>query len=215
MQSTVADIISYGIFWAVFGCIHSFMASETFKEPWRRILGPLAGFERLIFNAVSVVALHAVLSFGRYNLAFAPVFQPTDIFRWALYHVQGAGILLLIWGLSAYDLGLFAGLKQVWAGFRKRRVDFEPMARSLPHQYIRHPLYSGLLLVIWFRPLNEFMFFTNLFATIYLLLGMRLEEGRLSILYGAEYDSYRRAIPALFPNPKRRWHPPADAETDS
>jgi methanethiol S-methyltransferase len=207
MQSSIVDITAYGIFWLIFGLTHSFMASQTFKAPWKRLLGPLAPWERLIYNAIAIVAISAVLSFAQQNLANQPLFHPEKAIKWLLWFIQGAGFLLMLWSLSTYDLMRFAGLKQVWAGFRKQKIAEEPFVYSSLHQFVRHPIYSSALLLLWSRTQNEAMLITNIFATIYLLIGMHWEEGRLSALYGEEYDNYRSAIPALIPNPKRRWQP--------
>ena len=86
------------------------------------------------------------------------------------------------------------------------------MVFSTPHQFIRHPMYSGALLLLWFRPMSEATLVTNLFASIYLLIGLRWEEGRLLAIYGEEYDQYRQAVPALIPHPKRRWLPESNPD---
>ncbi|MBF0194108.1 MAG: hypothetical protein HQL71_06095 [Magnetococcales bacterium] len=207
MQSSIVDITAYGLFWLIFGFTHSFMASETFKAPWLRILGPLAPWERLIYNVVAMVAISAVLSFAQQNLVTQPAFQPEGAVKWLLWLVQGAALLLLFLSLSAYDLLRFAGLKQIWMGYFKQKLANEPLVYSTLHQYVRHPIYSSVLLLLWSRTQSEAMLITNTFATIYLLIGMKLEEGRLSELYGEEYDSYKNAVPALIPNPNRRWQP--------
>lgn len=207
MQSDIVNISAYAVFWLLFGILHSSMASKSFKEPWCRFLGPLAGFERLIFNAVSIVAIEAVLAFGSYNLANSPIFQPLGIIKWLFILVQLAGVGVILWSFRAYDIWRFAGIKQVWAKYKKRRVGDEPMALSTPHHFVRHPMYSGALLLLWFRPMDEAVLITNLFASIYLLIGLRLEEGRLLVLYGSEYAEYRQTVPVLIPNPKRRWLP--------
>jgi protein-S-isoprenylcysteine O-methyltransferase Ste14 len=48
-------------------------------------------------------------------------------------------------------------------------------------------------------------------ASGYLLVGLRLEEGRLVALHGDVYRDYRRRVPALLPRPWR-WLRRADAE---
>ncbi|MBF0454780.1 MAG: hypothetical protein HQL72_08200 [Magnetococcales bacterium] len=215
MQSDSVDITVYGLFWLLFGLLHSVMASEAFKGAWRRILGPFASFERLIFNGVSVFAIMEVFSFARHNLAFVPFFQPIGMMKWSFLSIQGVGLMVLIWSFTAYDIWRFLGLKQIWAGLSKHRIGEEPMVFSLPHQFVRHPLYSGTLLIIWFRPMTEAMVITNLFATLYLLIGLNWEEKRLLALYGASYRRYQQAVPALIPRWNRRWQPTASSEQGS
>jgi protein-S-isoprenylcysteine O-methyltransferase Ste14 len=68
--------------------------------------------------------------------------------------------------------------------------------------WMRHPLYTGGLLFIWFTPLMT----RNLLAlivglTLYLILGAFLEERRLLHEFGEAYAEYRRCVPMLIPLP--------------
>ncbi|MBF0381549.1 MAG: hypothetical protein HQL69_11055 [Magnetococcales bacterium] len=205
MQSSIVDITAYGLFWLMFGLTHSIMASEKFKAPWRRFLGPLAYCERLIYNGISMVAIAAVFTYANENLAMEPLFQPQGVIKWLFWLLQGLGFVLLIWSLSTYDLLRFAGLRQIYAGITKQKIAPEPLVISKLHCFVRHPIYSSVLLLLWFRPQNEAMFITNIFATLYLFIGMSWEDKRLKALYGEDYQQYCQAVPAIVPHPKRRW----------
>jgi methanethiol S-methyltransferase len=213
MQSSIVDITAYGLFWLLFGLLHSFMASDTFKEPWLRILGPLAPLERLFFNGISTVAILAVFSFGHHNLSKAVFFGPEGAVKWLLLIIQGAGFIIVLWSFFSYDIWRFMGLKQLVVGLKKERIGPEPLVVTSLHRFVRHPMYSGLLLILWFQPMDEMTFISHFFATLYLLLGLRWEEGRLSALYEGEYDRYKQVVPPLIPHPKRRWQPKPESRS--
>jgi protein-S-isoprenylcysteine O-methyltransferase Ste14 len=76
------------------------------------------------------------------------------------------------------------------------------LIRSGPYRLVRHPIYTGLLTMYvgtavvsgtWLAILGVAM---AIFAYIRKL---RLEEAKLSIEFGAEYDAYRHASWALVP----------------
>lgn len=73
------------------------------------------------------------------------------------------------------------------------------------HRYVRHPLYLGTLLFVWGLFLM-FPFLNNLIAaaviTIYVLIGIRLEEEKLLLEYGIEYQLYKAKVPRLIPKLK-------------
>ncbi len=70
------------------------------------------------------------------------------------------------------------------------------------HKYVRHPLYFGTLLFVW----GLFLllpFLSNLIAvvvlTIYVLIGIHLEEQKLILEYGEKYKQYSKNVPKLIP----------------
>ena len=70
------------------------------------------------------------------------------------------------------------------------------------HKYVRHPLYLGTLLFIW-GLLFIFPFLNNLIACLvitgYILVGIELEEKKLKMEFGDQYDEYAKSVPKLIP----------------
>lgn len=189
--------LAYAGLWALFGASHSVMASETFKIRWRRLLGPLARAERLFFNLFALLFFWQVHGYGLRNLPHNPVFLPEGALQWVLWGIQGLAVFFLLWALSEYDLPRFAGIKNLVAG----ELGPEPLLVDGLHRHIRHPLYAPLLVILWTRPMDTATLATNFCATIYLFIGTWFEEKRLSALYGAAYDDYRKRVPGFIP----RW----------
>jgi protein-S-isoprenylcysteine O-methyltransferase Ste14 len=82
------------------------------------------------------------------------------------------------------------------------------------HRYVRNPIYLGSLLIF----VGEALLFGSLRLLVYAVIGWAgaagfvrwYEEPALARRFGAEYDTYRRAVPAWRP----RLHPrtPSDRE---
>ena len=74
---------------------------------------------------------------------------------------------------------------------------------SGPFAYVRHPLYSSLmitippLLVIWFANLLFFIPWIIIILISHFVVA--IEERRLIIVFGEAYENYRRHVPALIP----------------
>jgi protein-S-isoprenylcysteine O-methyltransferase Ste14 len=72
-----------------------------------------------------------------------------------------------------------------------------------PFAYVRHPLYSTLLLtipplfIIWLSDLLFFLPWALLVVLSHFVV--RLEERGLIDVFGEEYERYRRYVPALLP----------------
>ena len=81
----------------------------------------------------------------------------------------------------------------------------EPLATGGLNAFVRHPLYSGLFLVLWARVSNDLTLATALWGSLYLVIGSRFEERRLLRVYGEAYARYRAAVPAFVPWKGRAW----------
>jgi protein-S-isoprenylcysteine O-methyltransferase Ste14 len=69
-----------------------------------------------------------------------------------------------------------------------------------PYGYCRHPVYLAMLAAFWVGPVMtsgriEFV----ALATLYLLVGLRLEERNLRRELGPEYDAHCANVPMLVP----------------
>jgi protein-S-isoprenylcysteine O-methyltransferase Ste14 len=70
---------------------------------------------------------------------------------------------------------------------------------------------AGLLLAFWATPtmtVGHLVFAASM--SIYILVGIRLEERDLLSAFSTRYETYRRDVPALIPRPGRRL---AESET--
>jgi len=72
-----------------------------------------------------------------------------------------------------------------------------------PFSYVRHPLYATLLMtipplfIVWFADLLFFIpWILTLIISHYIVV---IEEQRLAQIFGQEYETYRRYVPALLP----------------
>jgi protein-S-isoprenylcysteine O-methyltransferase Ste14 len=110
-------------------------------------------------------------------------------------------------GMAAVNLrfdhaGLF-GLRQVWE--RGRAPAPERLLVHGPYRYVRHPLMACLLVFLWAHPvMTPTLALLAGGLTVYIVLGIALEERDLLRRFGPAYADYRRRVPALLP-----WRPPA------
>lgn len=106
------------------------------------------------------------------------------------------GLIVICIALLGYDRGRFLGTTQIRA---PETAPDEALKLGGLHRYVRHPLYSGLFLVLWGHAQTEFAVATAVWGSIYLVIGAGFEERRLIARYGAAYTDYRRRVPAFVP----------------
>ena len=179
----------------IWGVVHSITASLRFKEFLHRSLG--AGFMktyRLLYNVFSVVSfapiLYLMVKFPDQNLYQAPA-------PWIylmLAGQAGAALSLLIVVLQTDTLS-FVGLRQLFEEKRSGKLVTKGFYR-----YVRHPLYTFGLLILWLSPsmsLNSLVVYLAL--TIYIFVGAYFEERKLLREFGQEYADYRSVTPMIIP----------------
>jgi protein-S-isoprenylcysteine O-methyltransferase Ste14 len=98
----------------------------------------------------------------------------------------------------------FLGLSQLMGG-----NDTETnLVVSGVYRYMRHPLYTGGMLVIWLTPLmTSSVLALNLGLSLYLYIGSIFEERKLARSFGVPYAEYQRQVPRFIPRPWRTFNP--------
>jgi protein-S-isoprenylcysteine O-methyltransferase Ste14 len=181
----------------LFGVQHSGMARERFKR-WLWPSG--ARLERSVYAAASGLLLALLV------LCWQPL---GEVVFWRLpapfVLLSLAGGLGLFLINTRFDhLGLF-GVRQAWSS---RPQESEELLVLGPYRYLRHPLMACLLLFLWGQPvLSLDLLLLDAGLSVYILIGLMLEERDLAKRFPAAYADYRRRVPALVPY---RWPvPPA------
>ncbi len=188
----------YVLLWIGFGAGHSVLASW----PGRRWLERVAGAgDRLAYNLFALVHLAVVLGIGWYLFRDLPAFALPWVLRAALALMVLAGAVILVLAGRSYDLARFAGLAQLRRQAPESGLATEALATGGMNALVRHPLYLGLLLVLWGGAGSPFALATAVCASVYILIGIRFEERKLLRLYGDRYAAYRARVPMLLPWP--------------
>ena len=183
----------YALAWASFGLVHSLLARGGGAALLRRVFG--AG-DRLAYNGIAAVHLLAILLIGQMLLGDRSDFALPEWLVWLQWCGLAFGLLVGLRALGGYDLGLFAGTKQLRGG----AIDGdEPLATRGLHRYVRHPLYSALFLCLWGLADDPLSLATAIWGSLYTLIGTYFEERKLLALYGQAYADYRSQVPAFFP----------------
>ncbi len=191
-----------------YGALHSALAAPAIKRRIRETVGERVyeGFYRLLYNILSAFLLPPVV--------FVVLKAPAQVMwripmPWAavcLLIQTGALVGLLAAVLQADPLR-FVGLKQALAYLRGEPLPLpaEKLQEDGLYGLVRHPLYLFSLLALWPVPVMTDVYLGFVVgATIYFVVGSRLEERRLARDFGDVYNAYRRRVPWLLPWPRPR-----------
>ena len=187
---------------ALFGIQHSVMARPAFKERWTNFIPePIERASYLLATTIVLVTMYVF-------------WQPIDgviwdlrdsVFAWVLWAGFAVGWLVVVLSGFLIDHFHLFGLKQVWSHVTDKPIPDKGFRTPLFYKFVRHPIYSGMLLAFWSTP---FMTVSHLvFAggfTTYIVIGAILEEHDLEAYFGDTYRKYRQAVPMLLPARSRR-----------
>jgi len=118
--------------------------------------------------------------------------QPPAILGWSAAALTVCGIAFAIWA-RVY-------LGQNWSSHPTVKVDHE-LVTSGPYRYVRHPIYTGLMLAAFGAALIVSPFGFVIFVVIFLVFFFRIdkEEKLLLALFPNEYAVYQTQTKRLIP----------------
>jgi protein-S-isoprenylcysteine O-methyltransferase Ste14 len=179
--------------WAV---LHSLLARDAARRVLSRWVGP--DFVRVAYVIVAGLTLALLL------LVWRPVsgelWHATGAVAWALSVLYVASLVGLVSITSHFDYAEFLGLRQIKSRVTGRPPRPPALSVEGPYGYCRHPMYLALLAAFWVGPVmsaGRFEFVA--LSTLYLFVGLRLEERNLRQELGPEYDQYCANVPMLIP----------------
>lgn len=103
-----------------------------------------------------------------------------------------SGLCIAIW--ARITLGRF------WSG-SVAFIEGQPVVKDGPYSIVRHPIYSGVIMMLWGSLLLEplgFVLLIAVFGTILLACKARLEERLLEKHLGDKYSNYKKEVECPF-----------------
>jgi protein-S-isoprenylcysteine O-methyltransferase Ste14 len=116
---------------------------------------------------------------------------------WLGAALVAAGIAVAIWAR--------VHLAGNWSGTVTLKQDHS-LTRDGPYRFVRHPIYTGILLAILGSAIaeGEWRGLVGLgLITLSFLRKITIEERFLTAAFGGAYARYRAEVPALIPGPRR------------
>ena len=180
--------------WVLYVVLHSFFADATVKERIQKLIG--SRYYRLSYSLFAALSLALLLC---YQFSLQSIWLYSSLFiRYGLsviFIVPGLIIMIICIRKYFYELSGIQALEN-------KPVEMPTLQQTGLHKYVRHPLYFGTLLFVWglfllLPTLSNFIAVVVL--TIYVLIGIHLEEQKLVLEYGEQYEQYSKKVPKLIP----------------
>ena len=202
-MTVVPDILLIISAFALFGFLHSLLASSRFKKKLVREAGSWIAFYRIVYNLIAIFFFYLM-----YELLPKPDVVIYDLpTPWDLIILipQFAAVAGIIWTLRFFSGAEFLGINQAvrWfkGEYKKEDLDERLTLRiEGPYKYSRHPLYFFSIIFLLFRPVMDIFYLTFFLCIVaYFYAGSFYEEKKLVETFGEEYEEYRKSVPRIFP----------------
>ena len=211
MIGYAVDVFLIIILFALFGFIHSFLASNKAKQILIEKYGSLIAFYRFLYVLSALLLFYLFYqSFPKPRLMIYDLPKPFDLIVLVPQFLSLAGI---IWALKYFSIKEFLGIDQMFRWFNKEynitEVDERLTLRiEGPYKFCRHPLYLFSILFLCFRPEMDLFYLTALICIIaYFYIGSIFEEKKLIGRFGNIYIDYQKSVPRIFPVKSKRYNP--------
>jgi methanethiol S-methyltransferase len=179
--------------------VHSVMISLTVTRYLKLKKPNQYRYYRLFFNFIALLTLAPVIWY-KYSLQTEPLFEFSGYLQGLQIVSICLAVILFFLGAKKYDSRRFLGLSQLKESESAPGITQSGgLDTSGVLSIIRHPWYTGLLLVLWARPMDISTIILNAIFTIYLFFGAYLEEKKLINEFGEVYVQYQKQVSMMFP----------------
>jgi protein-S-isoprenylcysteine O-methyltransferase Ste14 len=182
---------------SLFAVQHSVMARKSFKEWWTQFVPkPVERSTYSLFAGLTLLLLFwqwrpiPAILWQIDNSAIAAVVTALSFLGWLT-------VLSSTFLINHFEL---FGLQQVAKNLAGRPMPTPRFRTPLYYQFVRHPIYLGLVVAFWATATMTagHLLFAAV-TTAYILVGIFLEERDLIELFGDEYRRYRDRVSMLVP----------------
>ena len=186
-------LVSWAAFLLVWGISAFFVKQDVRGGGWQRFwvfwVLRLAAAAIIIFAAVR---LGRRASFPAAVFFSHPLFTPTLILGWAGALLTAIGIGFAIW--ARVNLG------RNWSS-RPAMKEHHELVTTGPYAYVRHPIYTGILLAALGTAIMSSIFGIGMliFISIFFALRINKEEKIMLELFPEQYPEYQKRTKRLVP----------------
>jgi len=188
--------VNFGLI-LLFGLQHSVMARPGFKKRLKQVLPEAV--ERSTYVLLSGVFMSLAIWLWQPlpGEVWSVQDQSGQLVLWILYAMGWSYLFAATFVTNHFEL---MGLRQVYLYFVNTPYTSLPFVRRYMYRYSRHPMMLGVLVGMWSVPVMSVSHFVMAAAfTLYIAVGVSLEERDLVRNFGEAYRHYKKEIATLIP----------------
>ncbi len=194
---TAEAVIVNLLLMALFAVQHSVMARQRFKAWWTQFVPkPVERSTYVLFASLSLLLL-----FWLWRPLPTIIWdaQDPDLAVTLVTLSFGGWVLVFISTCMINHFELF-GLHQVTNHLVDKEATPARFKTPLLYKFVRHPIYLGFIIAFWAAPtMTAGHLLFAVVTTLYIFVGIALEERDLIDLFGDDYRQYKQRVSMLIP----------------
>lgn len=182
--------------WICYFFIHSFLAHQKVKQYFYTKFPSIKKYYRIVYNIVAIIGICILIPYSILG-CHQFIFQPNTITNIVASIFITTGLIIMFKAFQLFNLKEFFGFEQLQSPEKSNDLIIKGL-----YQYVRHPLYTGLILFIIGIWLLYPTLAVSAFAIIsfaYIDYGSSLEENKLILEFGNQYKQYQQSVKKLIP----------------
>lgn len=188
-------------YWILFGVSHSLLAAGGVKSFFQLIMGNHFRYYRFYYSIFSFLLIGWILYF-QYSYADKIIWQAPLFIRIIGFVLLIPALVIMLLCIKKYFFHL-SGIDVFWA----QEQQTGKLETGGLNSYVRHPLYTGTLLLViclfLIAPTGGNLISAGMII-LYTCVGTIFEEKKLRRTFGEAYHLYQQNVPMLIPFIKRR-----------
>lgn len=190
---SVSEVTLFIVRFFLFAVVHSILALPYLKLQFTGRSDHLFRFYRLYYNLISLLLFGWVMAAFRSS---SILYVVPGVWSLVLYFMQLVFLVILFACVSQTGTAAFLGIPAV----RADELKAPRLVTNGCYRIVRHPLYLFSMLFLLSNPvISSRWLLLTLVSAVYFFIGARLEERRLRLAFGSEYEAYQRTVPFMFP----------------
>jgi protein-S-isoprenylcysteine O-methyltransferase Ste14 len=182
---------------ALFAVQHSVMARQRFKAWWTQFVPkPVERSTYVLFASLSLLLL-----FWLWRPLPTVIWEVEDAdIAVTIVTLSLAGWVIVLTSTFIINHFELFGLHQVTDHLVGKEATPPRFKTPLFYKFVRHPIYLGFIIAFWAAPtMSAGHLLFAVVTTIYIFVGITLEERDLVALFGDEYRQYKQRVSMLIP----------------
>lgn len=202
-MTIVLEVLLVVSLFAIFGYVHSVLASNKIKNKIVELAGNKIAYYRLFYNLQSILFFFVIYEVSpKPDIIIYDLQYPWDI---VIFGLQLLSLVGFIWAIKFIDGKEFLGINQI-IRFKNNNYNIDDLDEQSelvikgPFKYSRHPIYFFSILFLGFRPIMDLFYITFYICIIlYFVIGSIYEEKKLVEKFGVQYKEYQKSVPSFIP----------------
>ncbi|MFN4082955.1 MAG: methyltransferase family protein [Bacteroidia bacterium] len=184
--------------WLLFYFLHSLFAANFIKDYIKSVYTSLYRYYRLLYNIFNIALFSIIWLFQKKSIP-QYIFHKSNLLVYFGFALVLVGLVIMAWAIKNYNIKEFIGTAYLKDNSLPNELNLQTFGLN---KYVRHPIYFATIIFLTgyllYKP-NELSLIFVCCSFVYIIIGSKLEERKLTEQFGNAYVEYKKKTKMLLP----------------